>query len=258
MPYPQQQQPYPQQPQPYPQQPQPYAQQPYAGTASVPTYAAAPAEAPYVAPQAEQEVKFPDFSVRIDPLNWLLDGRLGIEIEVEAFEWLTIETIPLFVVGSEPILLADTVRQHSDGWGPLAGASLSAGFWLEGDSFRGTVLRAGLTSYALRYQGIGPDGEVVDEAPLSEQRLSFMLGSGRRWGYFTLSGGFGLEYELNHDRRCVVRDGLISRATTDGCRDGDYFVLYDEALGHAENLRGPLFPVEFIFRFSLGFVIDEN
>ncbi len=203
-------------------------------------------------------MKFPDFSVRIDPLNWLLDGRLGIEIEVEAFEWLTIETIPLFVVGSEPILLADTVRQHSDGWGPLAGASLSAGFWLEGDSFRGTVLRAGLTSYALRYQGIGPDGEVVDEAPLSEQRLSFMLGSGRRWGYFTLSGGFGLEYELNHDRRCVVRDGLISRATTDGCRDGDYFVLYDEALGHAENLRGPLFPVEFIFRFSLGFVIDEN
>jgi hypothetical protein len=50
-------------------------------TASVP---------PEEAANAGEGTKFPDFSVRVDPLNWLLLGRLGFELEVELLELLTV------------------------------------------------------------------------------------------------------------------------------------------------------------------------
>jgi hypothetical protein len=228
-----------------------------------PAYAAAPVEQPYVAPEPEQETKFPDFSLRIDPLNWIIYGKLGVEVELEAFEWLTIETIPVFVAMQEPVFLADGVKQYSNGLGPLAGASLSAGFWLEGDSFRGTVLRVGVTSYAYRYETIGQrgepkEGEVFDEAKLSQTRLMFMLGSGRKIGYFSLAGGFGIEYELNRDRRCARQTPTGSFVDSSEDCDSDQFeLLRRSSQRDVENLRGPLFPFDFSVRFSLGFVLDR-
>lgn len=244
----------------------PPPQAPVAATAAPsPAYAAESEERPYVAPEPEQETKFPDFSVRFDPLNWIIYGKLGVEIELEAFEWLTIETIPVFVMMREPVFLADDVRQYANGLGPLAGASLSAGFWLEGDSFRGTVLRTGITSYAYRYETIGQpgepkEGEVFDAAKLSQTRLILMLGSGRKIGYFTLSGGFGIEYELTRDRRCAVQipnGSFQARSETKECDSDQFELLRRSSQRDVENLRGPLFPFEFSVRFSLGFVLDR-
>jgi hypothetical protein len=234
------------------------------GPSRPPAYAAAAEEQSYVAPEPEQETKFPDFSVRVDPLNWIIYGKLGFELELEAFEWLTIETVPVFVTTQEPVFLADDVKQYSDGLGPLAGASLSAGFWLEGDSFRGTVLRVGVTSYAYRYETIGQkgepqDGEVFDRAKLSQTRLLFMLGSGRKIGYFTLAGGFGIEYELNRDRRCAIETPNTSfEASTSGCDSDQFELLRRSSERDVDNLRGPLFPFDFSVRFSLGFVLDRR
>lgn len=234
-----------------------------AAPAPQPTYAATPAQQPY-APEPEPELDFPDFSIRVDPLNWIIYGKLGFELEFEVFEWLTLETVPVFVVMQEPVFLADDVKQYSDGLGPLAGASLSAGFWLEGDSFRGTVLRLGITSYAYRYETIGQrgepqEGEVFDTAKLSQTRVVFMLGSGRKIGYFTLAGGFGIEYELGHDKRCAVQTpNAMFQPSTKTCDSGQFELLRRSSQRDVENLRGPLFPFDFSVRFSLGFVLDRK
>lgn len=202
--------------------------------------------------------------MRVDPLNWIIYGKLGLELEFEVFEWLTLETVPVFVVMQEPVFLADDVKQYSDGLGPLAGASLSAGFWLEGDSFRGTVLRLGITSYAYRYETIGQrgepqEGEVFDAAKLSQTRVALMLGSGRKIGYFTLAGGFGIEYELSRDKRCAVQSpNALFQASTQDCDSDQFELLRRSSQRDVENLRGPLFPFDFSVRFSLGFVLDRK
>jgi hypothetical protein len=202
--------------------------------------------------------------VRIDPLNWVVEGQLGLEIEVEALEWLTIETVPVFVMAHEPLALPDGIRQYSNGLGPLSGASLSAGFWLEGDSFRGTVVRAGLTRYGYHYasiakKGEADEGERLDEATLTQTRLTLMLGSGRRFGYFTLGGGFGIEYELfDRARQCLEQKGNGRWETKpDGCDSREYIMRRRVSEPDAANVRGFLFPLEFTFRFSLGVVFDD-
>lgn len=199
--------------------------------------------------------------MRVDPLNWIVSGKLGFELEVEALEWLTIETVPIFVMAHEPFSLPSFVQQYSNGLGPLAGASLSAGFWLEGDSFRGTVIRAGLTNYAYRYvsfEKIGFDerGDVLDSAKLTQTRLNVMLGSGRRFGYFTIAGGFGIEYDLRDERQCLVQQAQWV-TKNDGCRRSDYVLRRRKDEPDAANLRGFLYPFEFVFRFSLGVVFDD-
>ena len=236
---------------------------------NTPTYATAPQEAPVsvaAAGSEPTELRFPDFSVRVDPLNWLLEGHLGFEIEIEAFEWLTLETVPIFVTTNEPFALPSNVREYSDGLGPLSGASLSAGFWLGGNSFQGTVLRAGITNYNYRYDSIAKAGEattnagnVLDSVSVSQNRLTLMLGSGRRFGYFTIAGGFGIEYELNDQRRCIQREtsGSMFRTTDEGCARDELILLRRRSEPDAANLRGPFFPVELIFRFSLGVVFDD-
>lgn len=205
----------------------------------------------------------PDFSVRIDPLNWIVEGQLGIELEVEAFEWLTFETVPIFVMAHEPLALPDRVRQYSNGIGPLAGASLSAGFWLEGDSFRGTVVRAGITRYGYEYASFAKPGEArenerLDHATLTQTRLTLLLGSGRRFGYFTIGGGFGIEYELfDRARQCLETSGGRWYTKRDGCDRREFLMRRRESEGDAANIRGFLFPLEFTFRFSLGVVFDD-
>ncbi|MGC4067514.1 MAG: hypothetical protein QM784_23290 [Polyangiaceae bacterium] len=86
-------------------------------------------------PDEKSDFKLPDFSVRVDPLNWLLAGRLGFELESELWKFISVEVIPVFVVNEKPPLLnlsgiPDTLRQQSNGVGALAGASIGAGFWL--------------------------------------------------------------------------------------------------------------------------------
>lgn len=186
---------------------------------------------------------------------------MGFELEVEALEWLTIETVPIFVMAREPFSMPSMVQQESNGLGPLSGASLSAGFWLEGDSFRGTVIRAGLTNYSYRYRSFEklPNeerGSELDQTTLTQTRLSVMLGSGRRFGYFTIAGGFGIEYDLRDERQCLEQQAQWVTKRT-GCDRSEYMLRRRKDEPDAANLRGFLYPFEFVFRFSLGVVFDD-
>lgn len=247
--------------------PPPPAYNPPPPAYGTPSYAASPVEAPAGATsgtEAKTGFEFPDFSVRIDPLNWLLEGQLGFELEVEAYEWLTFETVPIFMMTDEPFVLPSNIKKYSNGLGPLSGASISAGFWLEGNSFQGTVIRAGLTNYAYRYESTAKSGEPtagtgepLETVNVRENRLSLMLGSGRRIGYFTMAGGMGIEYELNDQRRCVTRESSRYVTTDQGCARDDLVLLRRRSQPDGANLRGPFFPVELVFRFSVGVVFDD-
>ncbi len=224
----------------------------------------------------------PNFSVRLDPLNWLLYGQLYLELEFDTFDWLTVETVPMFVVSEQPVVFnqVDELEQSS-GMGPIAGASIGLGFWLDGDSFRGTVIRTGLTFYDIDYQtralsdfagdnagAFDPvdRGEVMDSLTHKQRRLSVILGSQRQWGIFTVAGGFGVEYELREDRRCLIREDpdddnspfAVSR--TSQCDDEELNIA-TSPLGRDSisslNIFDAWHPVYLTARLSLGVVFDD-
>ncbi len=219
----------------------------------------------------------PNFSIRVDPLNWLLFGQLYLELEADTFDWLTIETVPMFVVSEQPVVFnqVDELEQSS-GMGPIAGASIGLGFWLSGDSFNGTVLRTGLTFYDIDYRtralvdydgnaNFDPvdRGDVMDRLTQKQRRLSVIIGSQRQWGYFTFAGGFGVEYELRKDNRCILQDSPTSpfevRRGPD-CDDEELNIA-TSPLGRPEvstlNVFGGFHPVYLTARLSLGVVFDD-
>ena len=201
----------------------------------------------------DDEFEIPGFAVRIDPLNWLIGGRLGFELEVQIWEIITFETVPTFVTESEPVAFnlrgrEDTVTQHSDGLGALAGASLGVGFWLEGEPFEGYVLRAVLTNYAYTYRATDDLGEFDNVSHVDRYFLG-KFGSYSRWGFFTLGGEIGLGVELNKETRCPP--GIAPSS----CDEDELPILIDQQQGTA-NLNSPLHPVQLTFSLSLGFIID--
>jgi hypothetical protein len=209
--------------------------------------------------------EMPGISIRLDPLNWLLDGRLGIELEVAPLPWFSVELVPVFVVNSEPPTidfdsLDEDISQHSNGLGSLAGTSIGAGFWLDGEAFRGYVLRAIFTNYGYTFRASDGSG-TFDRVNRTERRLLGFFGSYMRWSFFTIGGGLGLGYELNQQERCALR----SVPTTGGSRiasdpdadcDGDLELAADRSASSRVNVNGFLHPVYFEGRLSLGFVID--
>lgn len=258
--YPEGQQGYPQSQQGYPQG-QTYPAQGSAGDPrygqAPPAYAGAPPYEPPPPPpprDASPGSGIPDWSVRLDPFNWLIAGRLGLELEVAVWEFVSVELVPVFVTGSEPPAFnfsgrEDTLSQHSNGLGALSGAALDAGFWLGGKPFRGYVLRVGFTNYGYTYEGNFPPGH--DEVSHTERRFFVMIGSQARFGFFTIAGGLGLEYELNNQRRCFV-----DNAPTEDCSDdGLEVAIAEEPAGYTRvDLNGPLHPVYLAGRISLGVV----
>jgi hypothetical protein len=203
-------------------------------------------------PRDDSEFEFPGFAVRVDPLNWIIGGRLAFEIEVGIWEIITFETVPMFVVNSEPPAFnlrgrEDTISQHSDGLGALAGATLGVGFWLEGEPFEGYVLKAFLTNYGFEYRATDDIGE-FDKVSHVERRFYGFFGSYNRWGFFTLGGGIGLGVELNEETRCAPNTGAQC--------DEDELQIKLERTNSAVDLNTPLHPVDLMFRLSLGIVID--
>jgi hypothetical protein len=199
----------------------------------------------------------PDFSVRLDPLNWLLNGKLGVELELELLEWLTVESVPLFVTNAHPVFLDDAFGRESAGLGALAGASVGVGFWLGGDSFNDTVLRVGFSSYSYEYSStyeLSPGIDDTDSLTHAEQRLSFMLGSHRTWGFFTIAGAFGLEYETNQESRCFPEGS--QPAVTSGCDDLLLRTSPPGAGATFANVNSFLYPYDLVYRLSLGVAID--
>jgi len=214
----------------------------------------AEAEAPEYHRPARRE-----FSVRFDPLNWLLLGRLRVELEASSWKFISVELIPAFVTSESPIALNyagldNPIRQHSHGIGPLSGASLGAGFWLSGVPFRGYVIRLNFANYGYIYRSADGQG-LIDRVTFTERRLMAFFGSHSRFGPFTFAGGFGLGYELHRVERCglaTVADGSVSGRSND-CH-GKQLIALDRSLEERADLNGPLHPVYFEARFSLGLV----
>ncbi len=199
----------------------------------------------------DDEFEIPGFAVRVDPLNWLIGGRLGFELEVQLWEFITFETIPMFITESEPVAFnlsgrEDTVSQHSEGLGALSGATLGVGFWLEGEPFEGYVLRAELSNYAISYQSDDDQGPIDPGFTHVERHFIGRFGSYSRWGFFTLGGELGLGVELNKETRCPA--GIQ-------CEDNEMVLLIDRN-NNAADINGPLHPVILTFSLSLGFIID--
>lgn len=225
-----------------------------------------PQEGGYAAPPPpparpdNEGFKMPPWSVRIDPFNWLLEGRLGLELEVGLLKFMTVELVPVFVVNDQPPTLNfegvdDNLYQHSNGLGALAGSSLSVGFWLEGKAFQGYVLRAILTNYGYTYETKDSVGK-IDEVSHTERHFYGYIGSQSSWGAFTIAGGIGLGVELNKEQRCFATNDVAS-AQTSGCPDDDeQLIALDRNVNQTASLNSPLSPIQLMGRFSLGIVID--
>jgi hypothetical protein len=200
-----------------------------------------------------------EYSVRVDLLNWLLLGRLSIELEAAVWKFLSVTLTPVFVLAKSPIAINyagvdDPVTQHSNGIGPLSGVSVGVGAWLWGEPFKGYVLRLEFTNYGYSYRSDDSQGR-IDRVDFTERRVLLFIGSHSRFGAFTFAGGFGLGYELNQETRCGLSSSSSDtiQARTSDCR-GRQQIALDRGVQERMDLNGPLHPVYFLARFSLGVV----
>ena len=195
------------------------------------------------APEEHHGFTMPPWSVRIDPFTWLIQGRLGLELEVGVLKWLSVEMVPVFVTGTTPPALGGFsgrdggVSQHSNGLGPISGTSIGAGFWLSGNVLHGYVLRAIFTNYGYEYR------TDVDSFVHTDRVLEGMIGSNATWGPFTIGGGIGLGVDLNSQTRCI---------NGDKCNDLQ-IRLGDGSTGIVSSF---IYPVVLDGRISLGVTFD--
>lgn len=224
---------------------------------------AAEPTAPLTAAQstsAQSATGLPEVSLRVDPFNWVLEGRLGLEVEVALGHGLSLELVPILVTSDSPPTLnlegrEDNLYQASNGLGPISGTSLGVGWWLSGRPLRGYVLRGLLTNYSYTFHSTGSDGTRVDEVDHIERELVVFFGSYSRWGAFTLGGGIGLGVSLTRQRRCFDTSGTappsVARATND-CRDDEHLIALDPGVTRVANLNHGLAPALLLGRLSLG------
>jgi hypothetical protein len=243
-----------------PAEPLPPAAPPAQDPALPPLEPAAPPPPPPEPGEPSQGFTMPPWSVRIDPFNWLLEGRLGLELEVGLLDFLTVELVPVFVVSDKPPTLnlsgaPDVLHQESNAIGPISGASLDVGFWLDGSAFHGYVIRAGITNYSYTYE-TEDGGGVIDSVDVTERVVFGMFGSHASWGAFTIAGGLGLGVHLSREERCFPEGATnVNQAVTSGC-DGELHIATDRVDLAPVDLNGSLFPVELMGRFSLGILIE--
>jgi hypothetical protein len=203
----------------------------------------------------------PPFSIRFDPFTWLIAGRLDLELEVGVWRFISVELVPVLVANTEPPSFDfagrdSLVSQHSDGLGPIAGFTIGAGFWLFGTPFQGYVARLSLTNVGIAYEATDSEG-VFDHVDNVERRLQLFLGSHSRFGFFAVSGGLGLGYELSRSERCFVNEGTqLMQAVTSGCHDEELQITVDRSGKSFADLHGPFYPFYILARFSIGVVFD--
>ena len=200
----------------------------------------------------DQGLKRPEISLRVDPFNFLLEGRLGLEIETQVYKFLTVELVPVFVTSEQPPTLnyssyeKSALRQKSNGWGALSGAALDAGLWFGGKPFQGYVLRAGFTNYAYTYESSFGTPTQHDSVSHTDRQFFAMIGSQNRWGPFTIAGGVGLAYELNKQNRCLDAVGEVA------CDQDQLQIRLTNT--DTYDLHPFLYPFDLLARFSLGVV----
>jgi len=202
--------------------------------------------------------QMPPFSVRLDPFNWLIAGRLSFEFEVAVWKFISVELVPVMLVNTEPASIhfggrEEAVSQHSAGLGPLAGASLGVAFWLLGTPLQGYVARLSMTNIGVSYEASNESGGAFDTVDTVERQIQLYLGSHSRFGFFTVGGGLGVGYELVHDQRCFVnRMTSQVQAATSGCESDALQILLDPQGNRTDDLHGPFHPFYLIARFSIG------
>lgn len=242
----------------------PPPQQPYAPNPQAqPGYGTAYGEPPPPPPAPEEpRSSIPPFSVRVDPFNWILEGQLGFQVEVGLAKWLSVETVPMFVVDETPPWLNlgggdSRVYQHSGGLGALAGATLGINFWPK-KVFRGYVIRTGLSNYGLEYETKDDTGKRVDFVSHTKRQFYAMFGSVERWGAFTLAGDIGLGYDLNKESRCIADAPVFDPADAKpgNCDDIQIAVPISKTQVTPVVITPFAYPWELLFRFALGVTID--
>lgn len=209
-------------------------------------------------PSSGSPFEWPTMSVRVDPLNWLLWGRLGVELESQIWKFISVELVPVFVVNDQPPYLnlnlsgvPNTLYQKSGGWGSLAGASLGVGFWFDGKPMEGYVLRAELTDYVFDYDSRDENGP-IDHVRYVDREFQVLLGSHSKWGPVTLAGAFGLGTMLNRQNRCFLSNGT---ASTSGCTNSkELSIAATKQPLNVVNLHDWTYPAVLVFRISLGVV----
>jgi hypothetical protein len=102
----------------------------------------------------------------------------------------------------------ENLRQSSNGIGVISGASIGAGFWLQGKPHKGYVLRGEFTNYSYSYRTT-EGGTTLDAANFVERRFMFRFGSFSRIGGFIIGGTLGLGVEMNPKRRCINEMGDV-------------------------------------------------
>jgi hypothetical protein len=215
------------------------------------------------AAKPSSKFEMPTISVRVDPFNWLLAGRLGFEIESQVWKFISVELVPQFIVNDQPpylnlnlIGVPNTLRQKSAGIGALAGTSVGVGFWLNGTPMEGYVLRAELTNYSINYD------TDFDHVNYVEREFQVLFGQHSKWGPFTIAGTFGIGSMLNKHERCFSDNysSLALSPQTSGCPNGKQMLLAvtpnELASGQPGviNLNGWAYPIDLVLRISLGVV----
>lgn len=236
--------------------------QPQSAPPPPPAYGSQPAivEPPPPPPPKPQQKGLlwpPPWSVRLDPFTLIFYGHLNIELEVGLLKWLSVELVPQFVTSETPPLWsgfndrADYVRQASNGWGPLSGTSIGAGFWLQGKPLEGYVLRAIFTNYGYTYQSYGANGVKVDEFSHTARVLMAMFGSNSTFGVFTIAGGIGLGVDLNNQHRCYPAGAnSIDDAQPSGC--DTLQLALDPSVRSVGIVSSSIYPAVIAARISLG------
>ena len=218
-------------------------------------------EEPPPPPPPKEGGGIPPFSIRIDPLNWLLDGRFGLQLEVGIWKFLSVQMVPVWITNSTPPTLnyfgtyKGSLSQEGNVGGAFAGTSLELGFWLGGHALKGTVLRAVFEDYSVNYK------TDADSTAHTTRALLGMIGSASRFGAFTLNGDFGLGVDLNKEERCYKQSvsvaGVVSgdtpgNPTGTGCGD----LEVEDKAGNLYQVSTWPYPVVLEFRISLGIAID--
>lgn len=199
----------------------------------------------------EAEGGRPTLSFRVELLHLLFDSRLGLELESHVWKFISVQITPVFVTGELPPLLkgstGSTVRQHSEGLGPMSGGALGVGFWLSGKPMKGTALQAVLTNYSYRYESRDEFG-TIDELTHVDRHLYAFVDSRQVMGIFTIATGFGLGLELNKERRCFTRN----LTATDNCPEDVLLLKLNRNATAVADLHPWTYPLILNFRLSLG------
>ena len=187
---------------------------------------------------------------------------MGFELEVGLAKWLSVETVPVFVVDESPPWLNlgggdSRVYQKSGGLGALSGAAIGVNFW-PNKLFKGYVIRTGLNLYSLEYETKTEAGKRVDFVAHAKRQFYVMLGSSERWGAFTLGGGIGLGYDLNKESRCIADAPIFDPddAKPGNCDELQIAVPVTSTQVTPVAITPFTYPWEFLARISLGVVID--